>query len=104
MPAGDHNDDADRDAYLFRRRSDKSGSRNLGETLGTSVCGPFTPSQRVNFTFNGLAAGGKNANADGSVPVAITILSANSANVEDIVPTTCGQTNPLRLTDRAVVL
>jgi len=73
------------------------GTRNVGETFGTSVCAPWTPGQRVNFTLNGIVAGGKTASADGSVPVSISVLSQSSVSVDDIVPASCGQ-NTLRLT------
>jgi len=74
------------------------GVMNVGDTRGASVCGPYTGF--VTFTKEGQPAGGKNANADGSVPVAVSILSPTQANVDDIVTIHCG-TNVLTLTGAA---
>ena len=73
------------------------GTLNVGQSVTTVVCGPWTPAQPVNLTLNNLNAGSKPANADGALGVAISILSANSVSVDDVVPSSCG-TNTLRLT------
>src|SRR5689334_10486436 len=67
------------------------GTHNVGETFGTTVCGPWVPGTFAAFNFDGRAAGGKIVQVTGAVSPTFVINPNLTVNVDDIVPGQCGQ-------------
>lgn len=62
-----------------------AGAVTVGQTITFTLCGPFAPGAMVTLTLDGQAVGSKQAAANGTVVMVVTITKQNEASINDPV-------------------
>ncbi len=72
--------------------SEDAGTVAIGQTVTVVLCGPFQPGANESISVDGQFAGVKEAAANGTVTIVITVLSTTQSQVNDpiTVRTVCG--------------